>query len=60
MSTLLIDNHDSYTFNLFQLIAEVNGGAAPLAAARPPPPPPWYSPQSASAKSRRDMHALLA
>jgi para-aminobenzoate synthetase len=23
--TLLIDNHDSYTFNLFQLIAEVNG-----------------------------------
>jgi para-aminobenzoate synthetase len=24
MRTLLIDNHDSYTFNLFQLIAEVN------------------------------------
>jgi para-aminobenzoate synthetase len=23
--TLLVDNHDSYTFNLFQLIAEVNG-----------------------------------
>jgi para-aminobenzoate synthetase len=23
--TLLIDNHDSYTYNLFQLIAEVNG-----------------------------------
>src|SRR5437016_475289 len=23
--SLLIDNHDSYTFNLFQLIAEVNG-----------------------------------
>lgn len=25
MRSLLIDNHDSYTFNLFQLIAEVNG-----------------------------------
>lgn len=25
MHTLLVDNHDSYTFNLFQLIAEVNG-----------------------------------
>ncbi|MFJ7213445.1 aminodeoxychorismate synthase component I [Amycolatopsis sp. NPDC098790] len=25
MRTLLLDNHDSYTFNLFQLIAEVNG-----------------------------------
>ncbi|MER5582029.1 chorismate-binding protein [Streptomyces asoensis] len=25
MKTLLIDNHDSYTYNLFQLIAEVNG-----------------------------------
>ena len=23
---LLIDNYDSYTFNLFQLIAAVNGG----------------------------------
>ena len=25
MRTLLVDNHDSYTFNLFQLIAGVNG-----------------------------------
>ncbi len=29
MKTLLIDNYDSYTFNLFQLLAEVNG-APPL------------------------------
>lgn len=28
LRTLLIDNYDSYTYNLFQLIAEVNGGAA--------------------------------
>ena len=26
LKTLLIDNYDSYTYNLFQLIAEVNGG----------------------------------
>ncbi|MET9461555.1 hypothetical protein ABZY05_42100 [Streptomyces canus] len=25
MKTLLIDNYDSYTYNLFQLIAEANG-----------------------------------
>ena len=27
MKTLLVDNYDSYTFNLFQLLAEVNGSA---------------------------------
>ena len=26
LKTLLIDNYDSYTYNLYQLIAEVNGG----------------------------------
>lgn len=26
IKTLLLDNYDSYTYNLFQLIAEVNGG----------------------------------
>jgi para-aminobenzoate synthetase len=29
MRTLLIDNHDSFTYNLFHLLAEVNG-AEPL------------------------------
>jgi anthranilate/para-aminobenzoate synthase component II len=27
LAVLLIDNYDSYTFNLFQQIAVVNGGA---------------------------------
>lgn len=26
VKTLLIDNYDSYTYNLYQLIARVNGG----------------------------------
>ena len=35
LRTLLIDNYDSYTYNLFQLIAEVNGGAPAAARQRP-------------------------
>jgi hypothetical protein len=31
LKTLLIDNYDSYTYNLFQLIAEVNGGVLNMA-----------------------------
>ncbi len=36
MRTLLIDNHDSYTFNLFQLLTVVNG-AEPVVAANDAP-----------------------
>lgn len=36
MRTLLIDNHDSYTFNLFQLIAQVNE-AEPMVVANDDP-----------------------
>lgn len=35
LKTLLIDNYDSYTYNLFQLISEVNGGER----CQSPPPP---------------------
>ena len=35
--TLLIDNHDSYTFNLYQLIAEVNGGGPAFGIPAPLP-----------------------
>ena len=30
LQTLLIDNYDSYTYNLYQLLAEVNGGKSVL------------------------------
>jgi para-aminobenzoate synthetase len=30
LRTLLIDNYDSYTYNLAHYLAEVNGGTAPL------------------------------
>ena len=33
MKTLLIDNYDSYTWNLFQLLAEVNGSDGALRVA---------------------------
>lgn len=31
LKTLLIDNYDSYTYNLFHLISEVNGGTCGFA-----------------------------
>lgn len=30
LRTLLVDNYDSYTYNLYQLLAEVNGGCPPV------------------------------
>lgn len=30
VATLLIDNYDSYTYNIYQMLAQVNGGAAPV------------------------------
>ncbi|MGW1625290.1 aminodeoxychorismate synthase component I [Streptomyces sp. NPDC002172] len=39
MKTLLIDNYDSYTYNLFQLIAEVNG-EEPVVIRNDEPAPP--------------------
>ena len=33
--TLIIDNFDSYTFNLCQLLAEVNGGELEVPRNRP-------------------------
>ncbi|TLP50900.1 aminodeoxychorismate synthase component I [Microbispora triticiradicis] len=37
MRTLLIDNYDSYSYNLFQLIAEVNGKEPTVLTNDPPP-----------------------
>jgi para-aminobenzoate synthetase len=39
--TLLIDNYDSYTYNLFQLIAEVNGDEPVVLANDVALPPGW-------------------
>ena len=35
--TLLIDNYDSYTYNIFQELSVVNGGEPPTRTPRPPP-----------------------
>ena len=41
MRTLLIDNYDSYTYNLFQLIAAVNGAEPTVLTNDFALPPDW-------------------
>ena len=41
MRTLLVDNYDSYTYNLFQLIAVVNGVEPTVVRTTTRPWPPW-------------------
>jgi para-aminobenzoate synthetase len=43
MRTLLIDNYDSYTYNIFQLIAAVNGAEPTVLANDVALPPDWSS-----------------
>ena len=67
MRTLLIDNYDSYTYNLFQLIAEVNGeepmvSATTMPSARRPRPrarsTTWSSPPGRGTPARSRLRRL--